>query len=72
MMRLAYVSALALFAIGSGTAAAEDEPAPLRLARYTTAAALPDPALTTPLAIVSRRRCAWRATPPPLRCRIPR
>ncbi|MCB1889189.1 MAG: hypothetical protein KDH20_16395 [Rhodocyclaceae bacterium] len=54
MMRLACVSALALFAIGSGTAAAEDEPAPLRLARYTTAAALPDPALTTPLAIVAQ------------------
>ena len=53
-MRLACVSALALFAIGSGTAAAEDEPAPLRLARYTTAAALPDPALTTPLAIVAQ------------------
>ena len=55
-MRFAPVTALCLFALGGGAFAADGEPAQLRLARYTTAAAQPDPALTAPLAVLARVR----------------
>ena len=54
MMRLARVTALCLLALGGGAVAADGAPEHLRLARYTTAAALPDPALTAPLALLAQ------------------
>ena len=52
MMRSA-LTALCLLAFGGGAVAADGAPEHLRLARYTTAAALPDPTLTQPLAVLA-------------------
>ena len=56
MMRIARVTALCLLAASGSALAADGAPEHLRLARYTTAAALPDPATNSPLAVVAQIR----------------